>query len=533
MTTPLFDNLRQDQKVELAKRLAPELRAQRKRLDARARLAEFMRQGWHVLEPGTELVWNWHLDLICEALEEITLGTSTRLLINISPGMMKSMSVAVSWPAWVWLHDPAWRVIFASYQHDLSLRDSKRCRDLIESEWYQDLIPVDKDGKKAWSLDPDQNAAGKFANTMKGFRQATSVGGGGTGHRASCIVFDDPMNVEEYPSAERLDGVISWWNQRMSSRLNDRKTGAFVGIMQRVHDNDLAGHIIAKDKQNKDNPNWVPYRKLIIPMEFDPDDACPGDPRTERGELMFPAKFDAIAVEEQKINLGDYGFSAQYQQRPVPAGGGMFKPWNLRFWYNPTQSPPPPWVMPNRHGVLTACEHAPRPDRREFTVCAQSWDCTFKELKDSDFVAGQVWGKKGSACYLLDQIHGRFSVTDTIDAIRRMTAQYPYAMAKYVEDKANGPAVIQVLSAEIFGMIAVNPKGGKEARAWACSPMVDAGNIWLPHPTQYPWVEGLIKEMSSFPKGSYDDQVDAMTQCLLELHEQNIVHLQALCRWPR
>jgi len=222
----------------------------------------------------------------------------------------------------------------------------------------------------------------------------------------------------------------------------------------------------------------------------------------------------------------------------VPSGGGVFKCWKLKFWYDQTYvdrhgKPPPSVTLPDSTGELRPCEQGLRPDDRDFMLQALSFDCAFKETTTSDFVAGQCWAKTSdSRLYLLDEEHGRMGLVDTVAAVRRLSARNPMAIAKYVEDKANGPAVIQVLKGEggIFGLQEVNPKGSKEGRAWACSPFVDAGNVWLPHPECRPWVVGLLKEMSSFPRGQHDDRVDAMTQCLLELHEKSIVHLEALCR---
>jgi hypothetical protein len=203
-------------------------------------LASFVRLGWHVLEPTTPLVWNWHMDAVADHCEAVTDGRITRLLINIPPGHMKSLLVAVFWPAWVWIRRPTWKVIFGTYAETLSTRDSLRCRDLIQSQWYQDTF------RPKWKIRSDQNQKTFFQNTARGYRIAVSVGGTGTGLRGDTVVFDDPMNVEEYPSEKSLAKAISWWDHRMSSRLNNMATGSRVGIMQRIHENDPAGHLIRR-----------------------------------------------------------------------------------------------------------------------------------------------------------------------------------------------------------------------------------------------------------------------------------------------
>jgi len=553
-------NLTPEQKAALAQQLGRRELAKLARANAaRQSLADFVRQGWEILEPGTPLTWNWHIDVICDALERVTRGETKKVLINIPPGMMKSLLVCVFWPAWTWLHRPDWRSVFCSYGQNLSDRDSQKCRQLIASKWYQDLILPDASGHK-WEIDTKTDNVRKFANTATGFRMCTSVGGTGTGLRANAIIVDDAMNADEYPTTEALEKVKSWWKIRMSSRGAKMKDAVFVVIMQRLHDNDLAGFLIEEDKKHAANPAWRPYEKIILPNEFDPDDParCPKDPRTERGELLHPGHFDADDTEIQKLTLGEYQYSAQYQQRPVPAGGGVFKVWRLKFWFDLTKCaggvPPQPVTVPNGEGILVTCEQAPRPQETDFMTTAISFDCTFKETNTSDFVAGHVWGKTKPrrkdvdgapapgafvtqsvarhGLYLLDAEYGRMGLTETVQRVRQLKARHPRAYAIYIEDKANGPAVIQILKSELHGVIEVNPRGGKESRAYSCQPFVDAGDVWLPHPSMigFDWVANMIKELSAFPRGNHDDHVDAMTQCLMQLHEQDVGWLLALTR---
>jgi len=153
----------------------------------------------------------------------------------------------------------------------------------------------------------------------------------------------------------------------------------------------------------------------------------------------------------------------------------------------------------------------------QFDTMMQSWDMTFKNQADSDYVVGQVWGAKGADRFLLDQIRARMDLPATKEAVQNLTRQWPKAATKLVEDKANGPAVIQELQHDVAGLIAVNPEGGKIARAHAVSPQVESGNVYLPHPAMAPWVEEFLEEATAFPHGRYDDQVDAMTQALNRL----------------
>lgn len=502
------------------------------RIDARKSLADFTKKAWHVLEPGTDLCWNWHLDSICNALEKVSAKQSQRLLITVPPGHMKSLLVSVFWPAWIWLTNPGWRSIYVTYDLRLTLRDSYRCRELMDSVWYKDLIPrkYGKSQRDVWSFAPDQNAKGYYENTQRGFRFSTSFGGAGTGLRGDVVVFDDPMNVEEYPTPESLATINSTWDQRLANRLNDMQTGAHVGIMQRVHENDLAGHLLKQDESQKDNRSWKPFTHLCYPSEYNPDAHSEGDPRTERGEILFAAKFPRPVLDTQRIQLGPYAYAAQHDQRPVPVGGGIFNLSWVKFWY-PSGRPVPTPVQVETMTGLVPCAQAELPAR--VVVTCQSWDCTFKDTSSSDFVCGQVWGRMLADLFLLDQTHGRFDIIRTLSEIRRFSAMYPTAIAKYIEDKANGPAVITMLTGEISGLIPVDPQkngGGKESRAHAIVPLFAAGNVWLPHPEVFPWVRGLLAELGAFPRGRHDDQVDSTTQALCMMRNDGASLLQQMTK---
>jgi len=441
-------------------------------------LREFVRQAWPVVEPATEFVSGWHLDAICEHLEAVTRGQIHRLLISVPPRHMKSLAVSVFWPCWEWITHPERRWLFCSYAAGLAIRDSVKCRRMVESPWY----------RRRWLdrfvLTSDQNEKSRFENDKAGYRIAIGVGGAATGEGGDRVVVDDPHNVREAESEIVRQSVLDWWDQVMSTRLNDPKRGAMVIVMQRVHENDLAGHVLQQGG----------YEELKLPAEYEGSQQVTSigwrDPRTEPGELLWPERFGQEEVEALKRTMGSYAAAGQLQQRPAPAAGGILK----RHW----------WKF---------YREAPRP----CSEVIQSWDCAFKDTRTSDFVVGQVWGRHGADKYLLDQVRGRMDCPATIQAVKRLSEKWPQAQAKLVEDKANGPAVIATLKHEIVGLIAVNPEGGKEVRAHAVSPQIEAGNVYLPDPTIAPWIGGFIDECAAFPNGAYDDQVDAMSQALVRL----------------
>jgi len=445
---------------------------------AARRLREFVRQAWPVVEPSTTFVSGWHLDAICEHLEGVTRGHIRRLLISMPPRHMKSLAVSVFWPCWEWITHPERRWLFCSYAAGLAIRDSLKCRRLLESPWY----------RARWGnrfvLTSDQNEKSRFENDKTGCRIALGVGGAATGEGGDRVVVDDPHNIREAESETLRQSVLDWWDQVMSTRLNDPRNGAMVIVMQRVHENDLAGHVLRQGG----------YEELKLPAEYEGSRHRTSigwqDPRQERGELLWPERFAREEINRLKRDLGSYAAASQLQQRPSPAEGGILK----RHWWKFYREAP-----------------------RKFSELLQSWDCSFKDSSTSDFVVGQVWGRNGADKYLLDQVRGRMDYPATIQAVKRLSEKWPQAHAKLVEDKANGPAVVAMLKHEIAGLIAVNPAGGKEVRAHAVSPQIEAGNVYLPDPSIAMWINGFIEECAAFPNGAFDDQVDAMSQALVHL----------------
>jgi predicted phage terminase large subunit-like protein len=459
----------------------------------RRSLAEFVKGAWPVVEPATDLIWNWHIDVIADALEDCAHSRTKRLLVNIPPRHMKSLLVTVFWPCWVWINMPHKRFLFASYAEALAVKHSVICRRLLQSDWYRSRWPHVQ-------LAGDQNAKIRFETSHGGMRLATSVGGVVTGEGGDFIVVDDPHKADEAASETKRDQVMEWWNVSMSTRLNDPKTGVRVVIQQRLHEGDLAGHVIEQG-------GW---RHICLPAEYDAEHkfAFPEDPRTERGELLWPARIPQDFLDEKKSELGSYSYAGQFQQLPAPDEGGILK----RAWFRYYQE-----------------AQMPRPEQ-----IIQSWDCAFKDSEDSDYVVGQVWARYGGNKYLMRQIRERLDFPQTVAAILGMTDwvantyQELASHAVLIEDKANGPAVIASLRKELGSVIAVGAYGSKEARAHAVAPQLEAGSVYLPgvprgdhssydaHLTPT-WVQDLVEECAAFPNAMHDDQVDALAMALQRL----------------
>jgi predicted phage terminase large subunit-like protein len=468
----------------------------------RQKFQVFVEKAWHVLEPQTLFVAGIHVEAICEHLQAVNEGRIKNLIINVPPGHAKSLLTAVLWPAWVWTSHPEARWLFSGYREDLALRDSVKCRRLVTSDWYQ----------KRWGwlyrLRDDQNEKHRFENTASGYRVVVPLGTG-TGERGDYVVVDDPHSVDQAESDVKRTKAIDWWNGSMATRLNDLNTGHKVVIQQRLHEADLSGDLLVKGG----------YELLCLPAEFESDRRCVtsigwADPRQEAGALLWPKRITQSNLDELKRTLGSYRYAGQYQQRPAPAEGGIFKRFWLRYW-RPAHLELPPVQLKTPDGQLISIEAIPIP--AQFDQIIQSWDMSFKGLDTSDFVVGQVWGAVKADRYLLDQIRKRLNMPGTKEAVRELSRKWPKAGVKLVEDKANGPAVIQELQHDLSGLVAVTPEGGKLVRAQAVSSQIESGNVYLPHPAIAPWIDGWIEEAAAFPNGRNDDQVDAMTQALTRL----------------
>jgi predicted phage terminase large subunit-like protein len=456
----------------------------------RGGLIKFVELAWHVIEGEWAFVPGRHLDLVCAHLEAVSRGECTRLVINIPPGMSKSTIVSAMWPCWDWgpfgRGGRKWMNI--SFDQGVSLRDAEKARKLLTSDWFQERWGVGSPSDKPVTLMGQKKVVAKsmYFTNQGGMRMSTMVGGKGTGHHADIQCVDDPTKPETIRAGgdkarEALKRTADTWQQTFASR--SRGKFARVVVMQRLHHNDLAATCIAEG-----------YTHLCLPMEYVPEKHCSTpwgeDWRTEPGELLCPqreGKGDAVSVAKTKAEMGARVYAAQMQQDPTPDGGALFKrEWLAKRWkYIPAGAE---WW--------------------------QSWDMTFKGLTDSDYVVGQVWAKYANEYYLVDQVRARMGFTATCRAVLDLTAKWPQAYLVLVEDKANGTAVMDTLTAQIPGLKAVEPKGGKEARANAVSPVFELGHVHLPEHAE--WVGDLVEEFASFPLGANDDQVDAATQAISE-----------------
>ena len=454
-------------------------------------LKDFVYAAWPILEPTTPLQWNWHLDLICEYLTAVKEGLCRRLIINVPPRSMKSLLCTVFYPVWRWCSAPQRRFMFVSYSDELSTDHSVFRRNVLNSEMY----------RTGWGhlvrFSKDQNLKTQYENTRRGVMFSTSITGSATGKGCDELIVDDPMNAKKAFSDQERETTNRNFDATFRSRLNDPATGVIIIVMQRLHDDDLTGHVQAQE------PNAWTHIKLPAEAEHDELWLFPTSGlmwRRKPGELLWPERFPASVLADLKAALGSWSYAGQYQQNPAPLEGGIIQRKWLQYYrdWSTTES-----------GLTNA---------RGTGQWVQSWDCSFKDTRDSDYVVGQVWRRSGSSYYLIDQVRERMDFVRTKQAIQRMTAKYPQATAKLIEDKANGPAVIASLRSEIDGIIAIDPRDSKAGRLHAVSPLFEAGNVFLPEGRQ--WVGDFVEELTRFPNAANDDQVDACTQALLYFRRQ-------------
>jgi predicted phage terminase large subunit-like protein len=481
---------------------------------AQLSLIEFVPMAWPVVEKR-DFVPNWHISVMCEHLEAVSAGEIRRLIINVPPRHFKSSGVAVFWPVWDWLTHPERQWLFASYAEKLSKRDSLKCRRIIEAPggrreggtlierigYYGLLEQLGED----WRLTTDQNEKLRFENDRTGYRISTSVGGTATGEGGDILVIDDPNRADDVESDVKRETVTDWLDGTISTRMNDPQKSSLVVVMQRLHEEDATGHLLAQGG----------YEHLCLPAEYEPSHpfVWPDDPRTEAGDLLWPDRFGETEIDDLKVRLGSYRAAGQLQQRPSPEEGGIIK----RYWW---RYYPAEWLEDEEWP-----EAAP-----PFKRIWQSWDTALKEKTSNDFTVGGLWGADLANRYLLRIVRGRWGLTETKEQMRQLTAwadqRFPALMghAKRVENTANGPDLIAALRDEIPGIVAVNVNKDKVSRAYAVTPQLEAGNIRVPglanqdhsgpDPSTPAWVQEFIDENAAFPNGAFDDQVDMMTQAL-------------------
>jgi len=482
--------------------LLEKVKAEKARRAASASLYEFVKQSWHVVEPGIPFMQSWHIEEICEHLEAVSAGEIHRLLINIPPRHSKSTIVSVMWPAWEWITDPAQKFLCASYSGTLSTRDNLKTRRLLQSPWYQERWGY------MFKFAGDQNAKQRFENNKTGYRLATSVGGTATGEGGSRLILDDPHGAQAAQSEAMRESDLEWFDMVWSTRLNNPKTDAMVTVMQRLHERDISGHIL------NDIKGW---EHICIPAEWDGKHRKTilgaYDPRKVKGELICPDRFGVKEITMLKQLLGTYGTAGQLQQDPAPVSGGILKTKHFGLWSADDGLPP-------------------------FEYILQSYDCAFTEKTTGDPTACTVWAiftHEGlHNAMLIDAWDEHLSYPDLrAKAIKDWGTEYggmskesPHSRARrpdriLVEAKASGQSLLQDLRLAKVPAVGYNPdRADKISRAHQAAPTLELGLLWIPESKKnrgqpVSWAAAFLKQLAKFPVAEHDDYVDTFTQAII------------------
>lgn len=439
-----------------------------------------------------------HLSLLADTIADVC-ANAGRLIVDMPPRYGKSETVSRWTPCWYLDRWPDRRIILASHEQDFAIWWGRRARQTIET--HPDQFNV--------CVSADLRAAGEWETTTGGGMLTRGIGGSITGRGAHLMVIDDPIKdfAQAHSTAVR-NAHWNWWLSTARTRLEPG--AAVIVVMTRWHEDDLVGRLLSSEHEG-DPADWTVLRIPALGEGADiADQGVVADAlgRPEGVPLRRPSTEEtpaeaAVYLEQVRREVGPYIWNGMYQQRPSEPEGTILR----RAW----------WQFYRRDGDLIV-----RGDGERLTVdqlrIVQSWDMSFKDSGSSSYVVGQVWGVHGADRYLLEQQRDHLDFVATKRAVKSMRQRWPDTTSTWVEDKANGPAVIAELRREVSGLVPVNPgRDSKESRAWAVQGDLEAGNHHLPSPTHDPWVRDFIQECADFPHGAHDDQVDAYTQAMLKL----------------
>jgi predicted phage terminase large subunit-like protein len=436
----------------------------------------FIERSFYELNPATPFLPNWHIEKIAAELEACRRGETKRLIVNVPPRSLKSHCASVTFPAWLLGHDSSAQIIVASYGQELANKLSSDCRSLFASSFYQELFST--------RLSTQRQALQEFSTTKNGFRMATSVGGVLTGRGADFIIVDDPLKPDEALSDTQRKACNEWFDHTLYSRLNNKKDGCIIIIMQRLHEDDLVGHLL-------DVGTWKVIRFPAIAEEDEIHDIeTPYGPRRfqrRAGEALHPEREPLEILNHLREALGPFNFSGQYQQVPAPLGGGLVE----AAWFKTYTTADVP---------------------KKFEMILQSWDTANKPTELSDYSVCTTWGLKEKHLYLLQVIRKRFGYPELKRAVREQAELFD-PQTILIEDRASGTQLIQELVGEgMYAIKSYEPAMDKIMRLHSVTSTIENGFVHLPDKAC--WLSEYINELIIFPNGKNDDQADSTSQAL-------------------
>lgn len=451
---------------------------------SRRDLYTFVQRVFRELKPTGKFHGGRHLEYVCQEVASLHTGDSRRLVLNMAPRNLKSMIVVVAFVAWVLGHDPSKTFLIVSYGQKLPQSHAGDLLMILKSGWYRQLFP-------ATQLHRDFNRADDFRTSRNGRVKVESLQGGLTGFGADYIILDDPMKPLDAYTEHSRRKVNETIQNTVLSRQDGVGAARVILVGQRIHEDDPTGYLMARQ----------PWRQIKLPAIAEEDERYEfvdafGRKRVfarKAGEVLNPAYESLEELLKQKEILGDYVFAAQYQQRPAPMGGGIFKV----DWF----------------------QQVPRSDFPEkYDMVVQSWDTAVKDTDSNDFSVCTTWGISGPRKYLIDVFRQKLEFTPLKLAVLMQRRLYTPNFI-LVEDRASGQQLVQVLREERMPeLVPIMPTLNKQVRAMGQTPAIK--DVFLP--TDATWVESFLLEVALFPKGRHDDQVDSMTQALEWLRDREI-----------
>jgi predicted phage terminase large subunit-like protein len=432
----------------------------------------FMLACFEELNRSADFHPNWHIEVLAAKLQAAREGK--RLIINIPPRHLKSLAASVALPAWLLGHDPTAAIINATYGQELSDKFARDCRSILTSPFYQSLFQTRLESRRA--------ALQELITIQGGFRLATSVNGVLTGRGADIIIIDDPLKPSDAMSDSRRNAANEWYDGTLYSRLNDKTKGTIIIIMQRLHENDLVGHVLLKE-------GWevVSFPAIAEADEEHIIQTPLGIKKFGRlaGEALHPERESLAVLEGIRATVGTYNFAGQYQQTPAPAGGGMVK----EAWFR-------------QYGILPP----------HFDQIIQSWDTANKPSELSDYSVCATWGVAGSHVYLLNVFRKKIGYPDLKRAVQGHDEDFKPTVI-LIEDRASGTQLIQdLIDAGHSKVTRYSPDGDKTMRLHAQTATIENGFVHLP--TEAHWLDDYLHELTTYPYSRYDDQVDSTSQAL-------------------
>ena len=461
-----------------AERLFAKLSSAGRRRFFEMQLAEdfpaFVMKVFETVSGGDVFLPNWHIDAMTYRAQRVIDGKLKRLIVTVPPRHLKSIIFSVALPAFLLGRDPTKRIICLSYSYDLATKHANDFRAVLSSNWYRRIFPGTK-------ISREKDTQTETLTTARGYRLATSLGGTLTGRGADLIVMDDPQKPEEALSEASRNHAVQWFETTLLSRLDSKTDGAVILVMQRLHEDDLAGHLLEKD-------DWHHLKIPAIAQQDEPVQVGPRRTIRRKSNTVIDARREPLeALDTLRQSMGALHFSAQYQQEPIPIEGNLIK----RVWLKEYETPP----------VYT--------DGDKLVI---SIDTAMKGEQIADFSVATVWLVRREYCYLIDHWRQRADFPHLRAAVLALRSKYTQS-SLLIEDKGSGTSLIQELRANNIGVIGINPEGDKITRCAAVSAQFESGCVFIPK--NAPWLDELKAELLGFPNTKNDDQVDSITQALL------------------